>query len=313
MKDTMYLGLQAYAINVGDVAGSYQTLLGEPYYVIDNYDHMPPFFMTLVSASNHWLFISSTGGLSAGRVSAETALFPYYTDDKLTENAENTGPKTLLQVTKAGKTYLWEPFSSRQDGLYPLERKLYKNVLGDKLFFEEHNLALGLRYRYGWQTSERYGFVKVGWLENTSDDACDISLLDGLQNILPHGATTALQTNLSNLLNAYKKNELDEQSGLGIFALSSTLTDLAEPSESLKATSVWQVGLDSPRYLLSNQQLDAFRQGRPLTQETTVRGQRGAYFVPAALHLEPVKRITGSSLPRSTRTAPTSFAYETPC
>ncbi|MEJ2279477.1 MAG: hypothetical protein P8Y70_17300 [Candidatus Lokiarchaeota archaeon] len=45
---------------------------------------MPPFFMSIVSSSNHWLFISSTGGLSAGRVSAEQALFPYYTDDKLT-------------------------------------------------------------------------------------------------------------------------------------------------------------------------------------------------------------------------------------
>jgi hypothetical protein len=274
-------------VRAGKVDGNYQTLFGEPYYVIDNYDHMPPFFMTLVSASNHWLFISSTGGLSAGRISAETALFPYYTDDKLTENADNTGPKTLMHVTKAGKTHLWEPFSPRQEGLYRLERKLYKNVLGDKLIFEEHNLDLGLRYRYSWQTSERYGFVKGGWLENTSDEACDISLLDGLQNLLPHGATTALQTNLSNLLNAYKKNELDELSGLGIFALSSTLTDLAEPSESLKATSVWQVGLDSPRYLLSNQQLAAFRQGHPLTQETLVRGQRGTYFVQAELSLEP--------------------------
>lgn len=289
MKDTIHLGAQARAVSAGNVDGSYQTLFGERYYVIDNYDHIPPFFMTLVSASNHWLFISSTGGLSAGRVSAETALFPYYTDDKLTENAENTGSKTLMHVTKGGKTYLWEPFSQRQEGLYQLERKLYKNVLGDKLMFEEHNLDLRLRYRYGWQTSERYGFVKGGWLENTSDEACDVLLLDGLQNILPHGASTALQTNLSNLLNAYKKNELDAPCGLAIFALSSTLTDLAEPSESLKATSVWQVGLDSPRYLLSNQQLAAFRQGHPITQETLVRGQRGAYFVQAEFSLEPHK------------------------
>lgn len=301
MKDTIYLGKQPRVVNSEKVEGSYQTLLGERYYVIDNHDQMPPFFMTLVSASDHWLFISSTGGLSAGRVSAETALFPYYTDDKLTENAENTGPKTLMHITRAGKTTLWEPFSQRQEGLYQLERKLYKNVLGDKLMFEEHNVELGLRYRYGWQTSERYGFVKAAWLENTSDTACDVSLLDGLQNLLPHGASTALQTNLSNLLNAYKKNELDERSGLGIFTLSSTLTDLAEPSESLKASSVWHVGLDSPRYLLSNQQLPAFRQGRlstqetltqetltqeTLTQETAVRGQRGAYFVQAELHLE---------------------------
>ena len=54
---------------------------------------------------------------------------------------------------------------------------------------------------------------------------------------------TSLQNTFSNLLNAYKRNELEPDTGLGIFALSATLTDRAEPSESLKATVVWQVGL----------------------------------------------------------------------
>ena len=285
MGKDVYIGTHSLNYRQGHVEGSYETLLGETFYAIKNYDQMPPFFMTLVSASNHWLFVSSTGGLSAGRVNAESALFPYYTDDKLTENAKNTGPKAIFLVGKGGKTLLWEPFSERYAGLYRLERTLYKNVYGNKLVFEERNLELGLRYRYAWQTSDTYGFVKSSWLENISPDACKISLLDGLQNLLPYGATTALQTNLSNLLNAYKKNELEPRTGLGIFTLSSTLTDLAEPSESLKASTVWQVGLDEPSYLLSSQQLDAFRQGEPLTTETSVRGQRGAYFVQTELSL----------------------------
>ena len=31
---------------------------------------MRPFFMTLVSGSDHWMFISSTGALTAGRGNA---------------------------------------------------------------------------------------------------------------------------------------------------------------------------------------------------------------------------------------------------
>jgi hypothetical protein len=285
MSQAMYAGEQLLKFSDTLVEGNYVSLFGETYYAIKNVDQMPPFFMTIVSASNHWLFVSSTGGLSAGRVNADSALFPYYTDDKISENAENTGPKTILQVTKGGKTFLWEPFSERYKGLYACERTLYKHICGNKLIFEETNLDLGLRYRYAWQTSDRYGFVKTSHLESLSSEGCHITLLDGLQNILPYGASTQLQTQLSNLLDAYKKNELEHRTGLGLFTLSSTLTDLAEPSESLKASTVWQVGLENPLYLLSNRQLENFRRGEPLRPEEEVRGQRGAYFVHSAFHL----------------------------
>src|SRR4030042_5377768 len=80
------------------VEGGYVHLLGEDYYKITNYDAMPPFFMSIVSDSDHWLFISSTGGLTAGRINADSAIFPYYTEDKITENSEHTGSKTILLV-----------------------------------------------------------------------------------------------------------------------------------------------------------------------------------------------------------------------
>ena len=51
--------------------------------------------MTVVSDADHWLFISSNGGLTAGRRDANLALFPYYTDDKIRDMAEVTGSKTL--------------------------------------------------------------------------------------------------------------------------------------------------------------------------------------------------------------------------
>lgn len=285
MSKQIYLGESIAQFPNGKVSGETLQLLGEQFYCIRNYDQMPPFFMSLVSGSDHWMFVSSTGGLSAGRANAESALFPYYTDDKITENAGNTGPLAVLRVTKGGWTYLWEPFSERYAGLYAIERNLYKNSYGDKLIFEETNHDLGLSYRYAWRTSDRYGFVKTAWLVNTSAEARKVELLDGIQNILPTGANTNLQTNLSNLLNAYKRSELEPESGLGMFGLSSTLTDLAEPSEALRTTTVWQAGLERGSVLLSAGQVDCFRRGANIKPEADSRGARGAYLAHAIVEL----------------------------
>ena len=49
------------------VEGSQVVIGNETYYKISNNDAMRPFFMSIVSDSDHWMFISSTGGLTAGR------------------------------------------------------------------------------------------------------------------------------------------------------------------------------------------------------------------------------------------------------
>ncbi len=259
-------------------------MMGEPYHSIQHYDQMDPFFMSLVSSSDHWLFVSSTGGLTAGRINAESALFPYTTDDKITENSDNTGHVAVLLVTQGQRTVVWEPFSKCR-GTYRIERHLYKSVNGDKLIFEEINHDLTLRYCYAWRFSDRFGFVLTSWVESGAEEETKIDVVSGVQNLLPYGATTVLQSTFSNLLNAYKRNELHAESGLGIFALSSTLTDLAEPSESLMATTAWQVGLPRPRYLLSTRQLDDFRRGRAISEERDIRGHRGAFLVQAIFTL----------------------------
>lgn len=269
------------------VSGGYVELLGETFYRIGHYDQMPPFFISLVSSADHWLFISTTGGVSAGRVNADSALFPYETVDKITAHSELTGGKTILRVKRAGRTQLWEPFSARYAGVYHCERNLYKNVSGDKLVFEEINHDLQLSFRSAWRTSDRFGFIRTCRLQNQSEESCEIDLLDGLQNILPFGATSLLQNTLSYLLDGYKRNELDAETGLGIFALSATLTDRAEPSESLKATVAWQTGLDDATHLLSTGQLNDFRRGRALAPEQDITGKAGAYFVNARVVLPP--------------------------
>jgi hypothetical protein len=81
------------------------------FFKISNCDLMRPFFMSIVSDSNHWMFISSNGGLSAGRKNAEFALFPYYTDDKITEFADITGSKTIFQIESNNENYFEEMVS----------------------------------------------------------------------------------------------------------------------------------------------------------------------------------------------------------
>ncbi|RME97213.1 MAG: hypothetical protein D6772_10745, partial [Bacteroidetes bacterium] len=257
------------------------------FFKITNSDQLRPFFMSIVSDSNHWMFIASNGGLTAGRKNADYALFPYYTDDKITESAEITGSKSIFQVHQGGKTVVWEPFSIRQQGLYQTTRNLYKHQYGNQIIFEEVNHDLELTFRYRWSSSNRYGFVRTATLEYFGQEKLSICLLDGLQNIMPYGVGSELQNRYSNLVDAYKRSELHAASGLGIFALSAIIVDKAEPSEALKANVVWSLGLDRPSYLLSSLQLDAFRQGEKVQQEEDVKGEKGAYFVQAELDLAP--------------------------
>ncbi|MCU0375253.1 MAG: hypothetical protein MUF24_08100, partial [Chitinophagaceae bacterium] len=258
---------------------------GEVFYKISSVEAMRPFFMSIVSDSNHWMFASSNGGVSAGRKNADFALFPYYTDDKIVENAENTGSKTILRITIDNVEYVWEPFSVRSEGMYLITRNLYKNRYGNKLIFEEINETLNVAFKYGWYSSNLYGFVRKATLSNLGTESMQVSLLDGLQNLLPYGVGADLQTKTSNLADAYKRSELVPETGLGIFALSAIIVDKAEPSEALKANIAWQIGLKKPTILLSLLQTEAFRRGKPVVQETDVKGERGCYLLHTEFNL----------------------------
>jgi hypothetical protein len=259
---------------------------GENFYKIENHDKMRPFFMSIVSDSNHWMFVSSNGGLSAGRKNAEFALFPYYTDDKITEFADVTGSKTIFQIHHNDQLLIWEPFSERFNEKYSISRNLYKNNYGNKIIFEEVLHDFKLTFSYEWNNSNKFGFVKKSKIVNNSNKELHISVLDGIQNILPQGVGSDLQTTTSNLVDAYKRNELHIESGLGIFALSAIIVDKAEPSEALKANIAWSIGLNEAKYLLSSNQLASFRKGEKIEQETDIKGQKGAYFVAAELSLK---------------------------
>lgn len=284
-KKELYLGNNLLKQHEGNVEGDYVKIENEEYYKISHYDSMRPFFISLVSHTDHWLFISTTGGLSAGRRNSNSALFPYYTDDKIAESYDTIGSKTILRVKKDDKIQLWEPFSNRYNGVYSINRNLYKNFTGNKIIFEEENADLKLTFRYSWQFSEKYGIVKHSRILNNSDHEVEVEVLDGIQNIIPYGVNADLQNGRSNLTNAYKKNELDIDSGLGMFMLSSMIVDKAEPSEALKTTTVWNTGIESEKILLTSLQLDQFRDGEDLRMESDMKAESGSYFISSTLRL----------------------------
>ena len=279
------IGTSTLSLTDRTVTGSLVELDGERYYRIENHDAMPPFLMSLASDSDHWVYVSSTGALTAGRRNPDHALFPYYTDDRIHDSQDQTGGKTLLRVLHDGGAALWEPFSTRYEGLYRLTRSLAKSVCGNKLVFEEVNHDLGLSFSCQWLTSERFGLVRRAALANLSGTAVRIEVLDGVQNLLPHGVTRRFQMEYSTLLDGYKETELDPETGLGLIKLSSIPVDRPEPNEALRVTSIWSEGLSGARHLLCAAQLDRFRRGDALQEEELIRGRRGAYFLSASLHL----------------------------
>jgi len=261
------------------VSGHFVEIEGDKYYQIKHSDQMAPFFISVVSASDHWLFISSTGCLSAGRIRPENALFPYKSVDYIHESAENTGSKTVVRVQTDSGIKQWEPFNLQHNNFYNLERNMYKNIAGDKIIFEEINLDLGLNFKYQWATSEQFGFVRSSTLVNVSGQSVDLELIDGIQNIVPPNAPLALMQTSSALLDAYKWNELMANTTLASYSLYAKLSDRADPAESLRAATVFSVADNYESILLSSEQLGAFRQGKAIQTEPLKRGLRGAYFI----------------------------------
>lgn len=291
-KNNILIGKQKICKNSENVIGEYVNLNGEVYYKIENYDKMNPFLMSIVSNSDHWMYISSNGGLTAGRKNPDNALFPYYTDDIIHTSQEITGSKTILKINIDGENYLWEPFSNYYKNIYNCSRNIYKNIPGNKVIFEETNHDLNIKFQYCWMNSERFGFIKKSTLINMGTQKVELDLIDGIQNILPYGIYQQFQNEFSTLADGYKKNELIEDQGIGIYSLSSIPSDRAEPSESLKATLVWSAGIDAENYLLSSSQLDLFRGGEDIFGETDIKGQRGAYFIHSSILLNENERKT---------------------
>ena len=267
--------------------GRFAEVFGERFYVIDDAQAMRPFLMSLVSDGDHWLFVTSTGALTAGRRHAGIALFPYVTEDKLADGVGTTGPVTAMTVTRKGRRSLWHPLRGDDALAYRVTRRLYKNILGSRVVFEETNHDLGVTFRYAWSTSDAFGFVRECTLVNDGTTAVELHVLDGLVNVLPANVDEKMQASFSCLLDAYKTSELLRRSRLALYALAAQPVDRAEPCESLKATTVWSHGLAGAAVHLSAERLATFDAAEDVAAPPLVRGRRGAYLLEGTLQLAP--------------------------
>ena len=135
-KERIRLGLPAVPANGAGIEGDLTEWRGSTYYRIAGFDAMKPFFISVVSDSDLWMYVSSNGGLTAGRRDADRSLFPYETVDKLHVSHTHTGPKTIIRIHQAEGVSIWQPFADDGRLRWELKRALYKHVLGCELWFE---------------------------------------------------------------------------------------------------------------------------------------------------------------------------------
>jgi hypothetical protein len=262
------------------------TIADREFYAIPDVDHMAPFLMSVVSDGDRWMFVSSTGGLTAGRRDATRALFPYETDDRLHRAAGAAGAVTALRVHDGDEVVVWQPFHGEAPP--GARRHVYKSVTGDAVVFEETHEALALSFRYRWSSAEDLGFVRTAKLRNHGSSAVTVEVLDGLVGILPHGVDPALHRTLSNLSNAYKRSEIiDDASRLAVFSLESAVVDRAEPEEVLRASVVWSSGLDGAAVTLDQGAMRSRVADEPITHARLVTGTPGAYLLDARIEMGP--------------------------
>ena len=284
-----------------EINGAFTVLDGERFYKIENYDLMDDFFMTITSSSDVWNFLWSKGGITAGRMNADHAIFQYGTADKISDYKYTTGSYTAVAIETADGVKVWEPFgkflcatgvsTASEAGV---QYNLYKNVNGSKVVFEEVNENLRLTFRYGWTSSKKFGLVKFCKIINLSDKAQKVKVLDGARNIMPAIIASSLQNDMSVLVNAYKQSDLDKETSLAMFALSSALTDRAEPNEALLANTCWFTTNDD--VYLSDNVIKSFFAGEELAKADVLKGGRGNCFILHETELAPKAEDSWSSV-----------------
>jgi hypothetical protein len=259
------------------VTGGLTTIEGVDYYRIDGVEHLQPFLMTVVSESDLWMFVSSTGVLTAGRVDADRSLFSYQTVDRIHRAAGISGPVTVIAREFDGERRLWRPFSADHDKA--CTRSIAKSVLGDRLMCIERHADWAIEFRATWAPSSTHGWVRTVEIVDTGDAGAELEVLDGFIDVMPAGVDAHTEQTLSNLVDSYKRSEAGPWGSLAVFNLETLVSDRAEPAESLTATALWSTGFDGAELDLDERGLDAMIAGRDRQSEQLVTGRPGAYLL----------------------------------
>ena len=256
--------------------GSLIDLGGDSWYRIDHLERMDPFLVTIASNSDLWLFASSAGPLTLGRVDADHALLPYETDDRLHRAAGVTGPVTVITRGEGSDRETWRPFAADMD---PNGRRaLAKSTIGNQLFLEETHAEWGLTYRVTWSPAPSYGWARRVELVDDSGSGHDVRVLDGLIDVMPAGIGSAFESAMSNLADAYKRAETGRWGSAAVYTIEARVTDTAQPAESLSANVVWAFGDAPAELLLDERAVRAEVEDRPWPADDLLFGRRASYL-----------------------------------
>jgi hypothetical protein len=231
------------------------------------------------------MFVGSNGTLTAGRGNPDNSLFPYETADKLLRFPLAAGSLSQF-IIHSDADQLWEPWTN-QSPHRNVKRNLHKHVDGSALCFEEHHAGYNLTFRWEWSMCDTYGIVRSCSLINHGEKPVSLTMLDGLNRILPAGIDQVLYEKSSYLAEAYMRHERLPDLPMAIFTLNAPISDIAEPAEQLTVSYAATVGITPDKLLISSRQLDAFRAGKPIKDEHEERGAWGMFLASKKLELAP--------------------------
>ncbi len=270
---------------IKQVTGKLVFIDSEKYYHIDSVEKMEPFFMSIVSGSDLWMWVSSTGALTAGRKNPDCAIFPYLSDDRIHRSPGLIGPVTMLESFRDGKKELWMPFTPNRHE--PVKRSLYKHVLGNAIIFEEEHLEWGASFLMTWKPADHFGWVRKSAVINHKSAPLKCRVLDGLLDIMPAGITERTEQILSNLADSYKRSETGDWGKSAIYTLESLISDTSNPAESLTATLSCSLKNSFEGPFLDEQVSKQFIAGEKLSHNNLLLGKQGSYLLSGEIEVFP--------------------------
>ena len=243
---------------------------------------MAPFLMSLVSDSDHWMFISSNGALTAGRQGSRPRAVPLL---HRRPDPRQPGPDRQQDHPAGHPRRADSALGALLPALrgsvpdHPEPRPRASTATGSSS--RRSTTTSGCRSRAEWMTSERFGFVRRAPWSTWRTGPAAVEVLDGIQNLLPAASSAASSWNTAPWRTATRRTSSSPRLASACSSSARSRVDRPEPSEALRVNVVWSEGLE-PRHA------PAFRgPARPLPAwpgveaETLVRGRRGAYFLNA--------------------------------
>jgi len=155
-----------------------------------------PFSSSVISSADHWLFSLSSGGLTAGRVSPETALFPYFPSTGSRVQSAHRLQNDPARRPRGRQVRL----GSRSTGntmAASVPAAISKERARAQALLREINHDLALAFRYTWATSDPHGFVRRCGAANLRTSPLQ-SPGRWPAELLPRARRCSVQTNSSN-------------------------------------------------------------------------------------------------------------------